>query len=389
MADKQKANVVFVTSVFDDAHTGPATFARYLYAYFNGHEGVNFYVVAPSVRNLTGLYSVAPRTGPLAAQVYSDLQRRALEITSGLPANTVIHVNNTFTMGRLARHKGATALQVNDYDLARFGRTLRRKTRARDLRGAATLTARHIAERRAIRRATLAICNSEATAAEVRHAYRPPPEKVRVIHKAVDTIVFRPPLVLPPPPHWPGETAATRLVFVGSDWHRKGLDLLLQAMTQLRETLPAQLVVVGQAAAPAARRFVSLAARLGLAREVRFLGRLTHADILPWLWSAHLAVLPSRDEALGVAALEAMAAGLPVVASDIGGLREIVSAENGVLVPPEDPAALASAITMLVVNEAMRDRCRAGAIRTAERFRVEAMCSQYEQLYHELSGDVP
>lgn len=98
-----------------------------------------------------------------------------------------------------------------------------------------------------------------------------------------------------------------------------------------------------------------------------------------------MAVMPSRDEAFGVAALEAMAAGLPVVACNTGGLREIVSAENGLLVPPEDVPAIAEAVASLLRDTHARHRCRDGALKTAARFRADEMCAQYKALYKELS----
>lgn len=378
--------MIFVTPVFKHTNTGPATFACYLHSYFNHSEDIDFHIVAPCLGPGPGFHSVAPREGRFVSRIYSDLQHRALEVASGLPANTVVHVNNTFTLGRLAQHTGTIILQVNDYNSARLFQTISRKFAARDYRGAAMTTPRHLGERRAIRRATVAVCNSEATAAVIRSVYHPPLEKMRVISKAVDLNRFRRPTNMATEPAWPIPAPASRLVFVGSDFHCKGLDVLLEALARLQEAHPAQLVVIGGAAPAIRKRFERLTDRLGLAAHVAFVGPIRQDDLAPWLWTADLAILPSRSEALGVAAIEAMAAGLPVVASKVGGLPEIVSAENGALVPPDNPEALSKAIAALLLDPEARRQCGIAALRTAHRFRVDDMCARYDALYRELSS---
>jgi glycosyltransferase involved in cell wall biosynthesis len=109
-------------------------------------------------------------------------------------------------------------------------------------------------------------------------------------------------------------------------------------------------------------------------------------------------VLPSRQEGLGVAALEAMARSRPVVASAVGGLAEIVIPERtGLLVRPGDAAVLAAALERLLADPGLARRLgAAGAARVAERFLAEQMVSAYEALYREIlaehgagAGDTP
>ena len=99
-------------------------------------------------------------------------------------------------------------------------------------------------------------------------------------------------------------------------------------------------------------------------------------------------VLPSRHEGLGVAILEAMAMALPVVASDVGGIPEIVDAgRTGVLVPPEDAAALASAIAALDRDRALAHQMgAAGRARVLAEFSMEVMADRYERLYEWVSA---
>jgi glycosyltransferase involved in cell wall biosynthesis len=99
-----------------------------------------------------------------------------------------------------------------------------------------------------------------------------------------------------------------------------------------------------------ARRFVEAH---GLEDRVRFAGPTD--DPVPYLSAADVFVLPSHYEAFGLAALEAMSCGVPVVASDVGGLRDFVRpGQTGVLVPPHDAASLAGALDSLLMDEARR-----------------------------------
>jgi glycosyltransferase involved in cell wall biosynthesis len=122
---------------------------------------------------------------------------------------------------------------------------------------------------------------------------------------------------------------------------------------------------------------------------VRFFGELPQvADVLAAL---DLFVLPSRHEGLGVAVLEAMAAGIPIVASAVGGLPEAVDeGRTGLLVPPEDPRALGAAIAELAGDV---DRARrmgvAGRARVLAEFSMERMAEAYEALYVEVAPHAP
>lgn len=116
---------------------------------------------------------------------------------------------------------------------------------------------------------------------------------------------------------------------------------------------------------------------------VEFLG---HQDDMPAiLRQAHVAVLPSYHEGVPKFLLEAAAAGLPLVASDIPGCREVVQSEiNGLLVPPRDPAALAAALGRLIGDAGVRQAMGAAARATAvERFDERQIADRYESLYRE------
>jgi glycosyltransferase involved in cell wall biosynthesis len=171
---------------------------------------------------------------------------------------------------------------------------------------------------------------------------------------------------------------------------RKGIDVLLEALARLRDgragaaAEPPALLVAGDG--PARGALAAQAARLGLA-GVRFLG--LRADKAELLAACDAFVLPSRFEGLGVAALEAMAAGRAVVATTVGGLGEaVVDGETGLLVPPDDPAALAAALARLLCDPAERLRLgAAGPARVAQGFLAEQMVAAYDALYRDVLAE--
>src|SRR5262245_7548640 len=218
----------------------------------------------------------------------------------------------------------------------------------------------------ALRRAQRVIAVSETTRGEILARYRLPPARVVVVPEAA------PPHFVPPPA--PALAAAraryglTRpyVLFVGFLEPKKNLDALLHAVARVRRTGAwgeTELVVVGAPGwgpPPAAR-----AHTLGLDGLVRFVGPAPDAD-LPALYGGALAfAFPSLWEGFGLPALEAMAAGAPVLASNRGALPEVTGGA-ALLVEPA-PAAIAEALERLLAEPALRERLRqAGLARAAE-----------------------
>jgi glycosyltransferase involved in cell wall biosynthesis len=165
---------------------------------------------------------------------------------------------------------------------------------------------------------------------------------------------------------------------VGRLDRQKGLDVLLRALVDVPE---ARLVLVGDGDERGSLE--SLTAELGLSERVRFAG--WSDDPRRALASFDVFVLPSRFEGFPLAIVEAMLARLPVVATDVGSVREaVVDGDTGLLVPPEDPEALAMALRALL-NDAER-RAVFGA-RGRERalvFSPAAMARAYERVYQEI-----
>jgi glycosyltransferase involved in cell wall biosynthesis len=170
-----------------------------------------------------------------------------------------------------------------------------------------------------------------------------------------------------------------RLLFVGNCARRKGLDLLISALSQVKRT-HVRLDLVGSLDfdpqfVAELRRSVDL---LGLKEVVSFHGRVSD-DALERLYrESDLFVMPSYYEGYGIVYGEAMRAGLPIIAQDAGAVREIVrEGENALLVPPDDPRALAEAITRLAADVDMRDRFARRSLELARELPTwEGTCEQ-------------
>lgn len=182
-----------------------------------------------------------------------------------------------------------------------------------------------------------------------------------------------------------GECAT--IVCVAVHTQDKGLDVLLGALANLDETRNVRLVQIGDG--PLTSDLEALANRLHVRAKVEFTGHLSHEETLERVASADIAVLPSRAEAFGLAAAEAMALGRPVVVSDVGGLPEVVDHEvTGLVVPPDDVEALTGALTRLLDSPDLRHRLGAAAAESArKRFDFHRTVMDYVSLFDETLRD--
>jgi phosphatidylinositol alpha-mannosyltransferase len=198
---------------------------------------------------------------------------------------------------------------------------------------------------------------------------------VRVIPNGVDIEAFRTakPAELPP---------GRRMLFVGRLEPRKGLSVAVAAFTRLAADHPdLYLVVAGEGPERTALDRVEP----GVRTRVIELGTVPHADLPGCHAAADVFVSPATGrESFGIVLVEAMAAGLPVVASDIPGYREVVRAGvDGLLVPPGDPVALAEAVGRVLRDSDLARTLSSAARERAEAFRWDAVAEQVEAAYRE------
>jgi glycosyltransferase involved in cell wall biosynthesis len=175
------------------------------------------------------------------------------------------------------------------------------------------------------------------------------------------------------------------IVFLGRLSPEKDVATLLRAARAVVERVPGFVLEIG-GEGPCAGDLKQLAADLGIAGHVQFLSEVT--DVQALLRRASLLVLPSLSEGLPVTVLEAMACGLPVVATAVGGTPEAVAdGQTGLLVRPGDPAQLAEAMIRVWRDaELARRMGAAGRRRTETYFDVRAMVARYESVYREVTA---
>jgi glycosyltransferase involved in cell wall biosynthesis len=169
-------------------------------------------------------------------------------------------------------------------------------------------------------------------------------------------------------------------LFIGTLRDLKGVDVYLKALALLRgRDRPFRALVVGAGEPAEERRYREMAAASGLAREVSFLPPMPARQAFAL---ARTVVVPSRAESMPYLVLEAAAAGRPLVATEVGGIPEILQGEPASLVQPSDPAALADA---LVLALAAPNRMAADAMlrrdRMKQKFSLAAMAAQTEDIY--------
>lgn len=221
------------------------------------------------------------------------------------------------------------------------------------------------------------------------HALRAgaPSESVHIVFNGTDLLRFSPdPSGVKPvdPRFGPRMVFACRQLFP-----RKGIRFLIEAVAELRPRFPdIHLVLAGDGfERPELAR---LTERLGIAGQVTFLGWVPNATLPPYYRAAAVSVIPSLEEGFGIPAAEAMGCEVPVVATDAGGLPEVVEDQGtGLVVPRGNAAALAAAIGSLLGDPERRVRMgRAGRERALRLFDWDRTAADFEEVYRKIGARV-
>jgi glycosyltransferase involved in cell wall biosynthesis len=176
------------------------------------------------------------------------------------------------------------------------------------------------------------------------------------------------------------------ILYVGRLSQEKGVDVLLAAVARL--TADAQVAIAGRG--PESGRLAAMADRLGLSKRVRFLGFVPDTDLPAIYRLADVFAIPSRAELQSLATMEAMATGLPVVASDAYSLRELVShGKTGLLITPGRADELAASLDMLLGAPGVRARMGQESLRAVSVHEQSRTWIQWEALYGQLAAGGP
>jgi D-inositol-3-phosphate glycosyltransferase len=249
-------------------------------------------------------------------------------------------------------------------------------------------------ERQALRRADRVVVATIAELTQLRFLYKANQSKLVVIPPGVDVSHFYP-IPSDEAKMYVGLKPDDRMVlFVGRIEPLKGVDTLIQAMScvQLKQVRPVHLAIIGgdPAASPQEMsdemaRLQKLCDDLAVGQTVVFLGKRDQ-DKLPYYYSAAtLLVMPSHYESFGMVALEAMACGTPVIASEVGGLAYLVKdGETGFTIPDQDPEALCEKISLLLNDHELHATMSQQAVAYAQDYAWEKIAKQIVDVYEGL-----
>lgn len=314
-----------------------------------------------------------PATGPLVNPLkYARLARRASREArqGGIDIVHAHYLYPTAIIGARAARAAHLPLVLtahgNDVDNAAASRFAGRVSQALSEAAAIVAVSRHLARNLA-------------------EKFPVEPDTIEIIDCGVDTDLFKPMdkadarLLL----DLPADTKV--VVFAGYLSESKGIGTLLAAHRKLvAQDRHALLVVLG--GGPMAADVATAARDPKVKGLVRVAGEVRHDEMPHWMAAADVVAVPSHREGFGLVALEAMACGAPVLASDVGGLPEIVTyGKTGLLVPPADPDRLAGAIEK-VLSENLAPTFAEAARRTAEQHSIKRQAQRLVSLYEGLVG---
>jgi glycosyltransferase involved in cell wall biosynthesis len=229
---------------------------------------------------------------------------------------------------------------------------------------------------RVLRAAAAVVVLTESQREAIASEYGIEPARISAIRNGVDVSFFN-------------DEARTlharpRLLFVGRLAAEKNLLLLLRALAGISERFETTLVGEG----PLEHELRYQATDLGL-ENLHFRGRADGAELRSIYRAADFLVLPSKSEGMSLVLLEALAMGLPVIATDLACNRElVVHGENGFLVAPGDPAALRTALLELIEEVDRYERMSKAARKLADKYRWDAVGADFEQIYRRVRGRV-
>ncbi len=213
-----------------------------------------------------------------------------------------------------------------------------------------------------------------------------PRREIEVITNFVDTNEFKRMLHVEPLREQLGLGSEKICIHISNFRPVKRIKDVLQTFLRIVEKVPATLLLVGDG--PDRSDAETWSREHGIAAKVRFLGKIE--DIVPLLSVADLMLMPSNAESFGLAALEAMACGVPVIVTDAGGFPEfIVDGKHGYLIAPGNVRRMAYKALELLLDESQRMRFSEACVEQARKFHISMLVRQYEQFYSRLLDKKP
>lgn len=371
-----KKKIAFLTSQFNEVKSGPGRFTEYLRSL--EFENLDIHFFSEQIKQETSAEHPVlipkwaqkfPLTSFMRALFFNlAVRKKDRELTF----DYILAADYTMAMFLDRNLLRKTAVMVNDDNfLLIYSKEGRRGNIS--LRRLWSRKMGFFLERNAVRSSAFSVANSLYTMRLIEKMYEMPPEKVVLLYKAVDLswFEFQERTVAPP----------RRFLFVKNDWKRGGLDLILSAFSQISYQTEIQLIIAGISQEEESQVH-QLIVETGFKGKAELVGLLNREKLKSEFRQADVFLNFSRQEALGVSCLEAMSSGLPVLASDAGGLKEVLrNGEAGFMIPAGDVALLVNCLNDINAHpEKLQEKAKV-AIRHVETFSVERLRTNMNQLF--------
>ena len=371
-----KKKIAFLTSQFNEVKSGPGRFTEYLRSLEFENLDIHFFSQQISQETPNEHPVTIPKWAqkfPLTSFMRALFFNRAVRKKDrDLSFDYILAADYTMAMFSDRKLLRKTAVMVNDDNfLLIYSKEGKRGNLS--LRRLWSRKMGYFLERNAVRSSAFSVANSLYTKHLIEKMYEMPPEEVVLLYKAVDLSWFeyqeRP--VTPP----------RRFLFVKNDWKRGGLDLILSAFSQLSFQDEILLIIAGISPEEESQ-IHQLITETGFKGKADVVGLLNREKLKSEFRKADVFLNFSRQEALGVSCLEAMSSGLPVLASDAGGLKEVLqNGKAGFMIPAGDVSALVNCLNEINAHpEKLQEKAKAAIIHV-ETFSVERLRTNMNQLF--------
>ena len=371
-----KKKIAFLTSQFNEVKSGPGRFTEYLRSLEFENLEIHFFSNQITRDTATEHPVTIPKWAqkfPLTSLMRAFFFNRAVRKKDGVLAfDYILAADYTMAMFLDRNLLRKTAVMVNDDNFlliyskeGRRGNISLRRLWSRKLG--------YFLERNAVRSSAFSVANSLYTKHLIEKMYEMPPEKAVLLYKAVDLSWFEYQERSVAPPR--------RFLFVKNDWKRGGLDLILSAFSQLSFQNEIQLIIAG-ISPEEETQITELISETGFKGKADVVGLLNREKLKSEFRQADVFLNFSRQEALGVSCLEAMSSGLPVLASDAGGLKEVLqNGKAGFMIPAGDVSALVHCLNDINAHpEKLQEKAKAAIIHV-ETFSVQRLQTNMNQLF--------
>ena len=360
--------ILFCTNVFEVVENGPVKFANLLLQINERYPEHELHILTEDSTQPRPFVHKVPlsqfwKSSPLSqfARMWAYHQA-AMSLRKSFAFDVLVYNNALVGLWSAYRFDSTVGMINDDNNLSA----------SQQLSGSSSSGFKHIVfrwvEKLMARKCRSVLVNSEYLRESVAGAYQITEQKIHLLYKAVD-IPSDLPALLPL-----DSSAPVRVLFVKSDYQRGGLFTLIEALAQLPYRFI--LTIVGPSSAD--REKIMARADHYSNLECVFLGKVPQQTITQQLQNTHIFCVPSYKEALGVANMEAMAQGVPVISTAVGGIPEVLdNGRCGWMVPPQNAPALAEAIEECISQPDLRAAKVAYAYNYVHRFSVSTMFEHF------------